>query len=368
MQLRPRIRRMRNNERGATAALVVVIMVALLGMAAVSVDFAVGVQNRQKVQDAADAAALAVGSACAVGPSSQCTGAYARDYATKNAPGSVVDVSPATPATGAGTVTVRVTSDTRSGFAKAAFGKDKLTASASATASWNGTVTSSLPAYPLAMEYCQWKAVGSLGGQADYKFGNIPNETTWSPSPTCLDPEDGKKLLVKAAPGRAVVMTGNAWWPTWDPSQCKVPKRIGVWENLGDNMIGAIFSTNAACKSLFATLRPNQTILVPLYANRLRCLTSLCFTHVTDHIKIIGFVPFRIASGKPFFYATGFGGYTSATCDLSVVSSVLGFLNFGCNRISGSFIKTTQVFPDATYGTVTGHDPVKAALSLKLTK
>ncbi len=364
-----RLRRPRRNEKGATVALVVAIMVVLLGMAAVSIDYASAVQNRQRVQDAADAAALAVGNACAVGAAGQCTSAYAQSYATKNAPGSTVTVTPATLTSGAGTATVKVEGQTKTRVAKAAFGKDKLTTKATASVSWNGTVKEYLPAYPIAMEYCNWKLnVGSSGVTADYKFGNIPTEVTWSPSSSCLDPEDGKKLLVGPKAGRAVVMTGNSWWPTWDSTKCKVPNKISVWQNLGKNMIDAAFSTNAACRTLFDQLRPGQTILVPLYAHRLRCLSILCFTHVTDYIKIVGFVPFRIAPGKPFYYANGFGGYTSDRCELEVVSSVLGWLEFGCNRITGSFVKTTQVFPDATYGTVTGYDPVKAAVSLKLTK
>lgn len=374
MQLKPRVRRLRKQEKGATIALVVVAMVALLGMAAVSIDYATGVQNRQKAQDAADAAAMAVGNACAVGTAAQCTAAYAQDYATRNAPGSTVTVTPATLAGSAGTVTVKVASKSKRGFANAAFGKKDLTVSASATATWNGVVKEYLPAYPIAMEYCQWKTVGNLGGSADYKFGQIPTELTFSPHSTCLDPEDGKKLLVGPKPGRAVVMTGNDWWPTWDASKCKVPNKISVWQNLGKNMIGALFTTNAACKTLFATLKPEQTILVPLYTHRLRCTSfmigSTCIgLYATDYIKIVGFVPFRIGPGKPFYDATGAGGAPSATCDLEAVASIFGgWLQYGCNRITGSFVKTTQIFPDATYGTVTGHDPIKAALSLKLTK
>lgn len=368
MQLRLRIRRPSQDEKGATAALVVVIMVTLLGMAAVSIDFASGVQSRQRAQDAADAAALAVGNACATGNAAQCTSGYAQSYVTKNAPGATSTVNLQTPSTGAQSVTIKVTSQSKSNFAKAAFGKDKMTASADAKAVWNGTVKEYLPAYPIAMEYCNWKLNANGGAVGDYKFGNIPNEITWSPSSACLDPEDGKKLLVGPKPGRAVVMSGNAWWPTWDSSKCKVPNKISVWQNLGKNMIDAAFSTNAACRTLFQSLRPGQTILVPLYAHRLRCVSFLCFTHVTDYIKIVGFVPFRIAPGKPFYYANGFSGYTSDRCDLEVVSSILGWLEFGCNRVTGSFVKTTQIFPDATYGTVTGYDPVKAAVSLKLTE
>ena len=75
---------LRKKERGATAVLVALMMVALLGMAAVSVDFAVTSGEKASVQNAADQAVLALATDCSL-KKPTCLPSTATFYGQQNA-------------------------------------------------------------------------------------------------------------------------------------------------------------------------------------------------------------------------------------------------------------------------------------------
>jgi hypothetical protein len=73
-----------NDERGAIAVTVAFLMVALIGFAALAIDIGALYQERQTLQNGADAGALAVAKDCAGGDCGSFT-STARDYADANA-------------------------------------------------------------------------------------------------------------------------------------------------------------------------------------------------------------------------------------------------------------------------------------------
>ena len=133
------------DERGAVAVVTGLLMVAIMGFAAVSVDVANVWSDQRQLQNGADAGALAIAMDCASG-SCGAPEATADELAVQNkedgaAAGAVVSLSTAT-----GTVTVESSGTTEHWFAPI-LGVDASDLAASATATWGvtGSGTSNLP-------------------------------------------------------------------------------------------------------------------------------------------------------------------------------------------------------------------------------
>lgn len=101
------------DERGAVLVIAAIILVVILGMAALAIDIGSYYQAQRQAQSAADAGALAAGQDLATNPSAAATDGT--NYATTNFPGSTVSVS--TNATG-NQATVSVTAATPTFFGK----------------------------------------------------------------------------------------------------------------------------------------------------------------------------------------------------------------------------------------------------------
>src|SRR4051794_13186190 len=110
------MQRLMKDERGAVAIIVALIMVVLLGFAALAVDISAAWSEKKQLQNGADAGALAIAQACAKGACGNPT-ATAQSYAVANrnsgtATGSaVVDMT-------AGKVTVTTSDPHEHWFAK----------------------------------------------------------------------------------------------------------------------------------------------------------------------------------------------------------------------------------------------------------
>lgn len=150
-----------DNERGAVAVIVAILMMALLGFAAISVDVANMASDKQQLQNGADAAALALAQSCAEG---NC-GSYddlADAMASENrndlvATADVIDDDGLlTPSDGE--VTVETAGVTEHWFAPVlapnSSALDSTTIAARATAKW-GTVASGTAVLPVAISACQ---------------------------------------------------------------------------------------------------------------------------------------------------------------------------------------------------------------------
>lgn len=153
------LRRARD-ERGAVAVTVAVMLVPLLGLAALAVDVAAVHAYRQQLSNAADSAALAVALDCA---RAQCgnAGATASTLAQANTDqhgGSgaspSLSVAQSSVETARSTVTVTA-SGTQSHWFGPVIGHDSSSVSATSVAAWSGVVTATT-GLPLAISYCEF--------------------------------------------------------------------------------------------------------------------------------------------------------------------------------------------------------------------
>jgi hypothetical protein len=146
----------RPRERGAVNVMVALLIIPLIGFAAIAVDVASVWADRQQLQTGADAAALGIAQDCA---KNDCgvPATTAQDLATPNKnDGEVtatVVTSPLTPATGS--VTVETASLREHWFAPV-LGFDQKDVGASATASW-GVPSGGIAVLPLAFSWCEFE-------------------------------------------------------------------------------------------------------------------------------------------------------------------------------------------------------------------
>ncbi|MGF6833167.1 hypothetical protein QF015_001336 [Paenarthrobacter sp. TE4293] len=174
-----------DSERGAVTVLVAVLMVALLGFAALAVDVGALYAEKAQLQNGADAAALAIATDCAGGScgSSASTGnQFANNNANDNTSGAVVTFPAAT--------TVRVVTNARdtsdqnsfSLFFARAIGIDTATVDASAEASWGAP--SSATTLPWTASECVFKKylspaqLASLNSTGNFSGDPIPTHVT----------------------------------------------------------------------------------------------------------------------------------------------------------------------------------------------
>lgn len=154
-----------SNERGAVAVVTGLLMVAIMGFAAVSVDVANMWSDQRQLQNGADAGALAIALDCAGGacgsPPTTADELAVQNKEDSAAGGAVVNLD-----TAAGTVTVETSGTTEHWFAPV-LGADATDLTAQATATWGvaGSGTSSLP---LTFSLCE------IAGLSDGAFKENP--------------------------------------------------------------------------------------------------------------------------------------------------------------------------------------------------
>jgi Flp pilus assembly protein TadG len=142
-----------SGERGATAVLVAVLMVPLLGFAAIAVDVGALYAERARLQTAADAAALAVARDCALGNCGDMQ-ATADEMVVAN----VGEAEAEKPELGENPSTVTVTGNTpKEHWFAPIIGHESTQVRATATVAWGspGGGTASLP---LIFSLCEWQA------------------------------------------------------------------------------------------------------------------------------------------------------------------------------------------------------------------
>jgi Flp pilus assembly protein TadG len=179
-----------NEEDGATAVIVAILLTALVGMTAFVVDVGDLMWERRMLQTSAEAAALAVAIDCAQGDC-QDFDTTARDYAeANNWRGAHVQdivgpdgIAPPTPGGGQVTVLARTGDRANDGqlrqWFSAVLGRDEgLATQASATAVWGTTkiVDSELP---LVVSVCDWENYTGLSWPpTDAEVATLPNLET----------------------------------------------------------------------------------------------------------------------------------------------------------------------------------------------
>lgn len=239
-------------EHGASAVLVAILMVPLLGFAAIALDVGALYVERGQLQNGADAAALAIAQSCAAG--GVCTAAATKPtaaaFADDNAnDGAATVLTPEFPTA----QSVRITSSTRVAGTNADaishpfaqfIGIDSTTVRAAATAEWGGP--GSGPVLALALSWCEFQE--SLGASGNHV--TIRTDTN---------------KVCKRTPSEEIIPGGFGWLDNADACVAIInlslnldaDNQLWVGSDAGGNV-------NTDCKSKLDSLR-GTTVLVPIY-------------------------------------------------------------------------------------------------------
>lgn len=192
-----RLTRHPENECGATAVMVAVMMVVLLSFGAIAVDAGAMYAEKAVVQNGADAAALAVAQKCAKNTSdAACTTGsdLSGPLANANAKDDLTNVASTVVDKDAGTVTVTTNSQEASGvhfstFFARIFGTDTTNIGAVAEARWGGAQSGDV--FPIAFSECEVDL--SLTGDGSTQF-LLSHGTGKGKKDTCHDTSSGLEI------------------------------------------------------------------------------------------------------------------------------------------------------------------------------
>jgi Flp pilus assembly protein TadG len=229
------------DERGAVGVVVAMLMVAMMGFAAIAIDAAAAWNDKLQLQTGADAGALAIAHDCAVGacgsPSQTAQTMASSNTNSNNATATVLALSSTQ-------VTVRNTG-TRNFWFAPVLGVNSGTITTQATASW-GAPTGGTAVLPLTFSYCEFLAQTG-GGQPSGTVERIVNFTKSSGVPGCTGPSNN-------------VVPGGFGWLTVNSGSCQTKSAIGgILDSDPGNSVPSSCSTNAV------TAVQGQTVLLPIF-------------------------------------------------------------------------------------------------------
>lgn len=240
MQRLTRLRRRAADERGATAVIVALLMVPMLGFTAIAVDIGHLYADRARLQIAADAAALAVAQDCARGNCGDMQ-ATASQLVAENQDGAAA----APPVLSSSPLEVTVTGDkpTRHWFAPV-LGIDASDVSASATVAW-GTPGAGTAVLPLTFSWCEWNAQTGGGMPSGSTVRTILFTKTSGTG--CTGPSH-------------LAVPGGFAYVTTDPGTCQASSAIAQLLNSDPGN-----SPPQACSNADFAGWLGQTVLLPLF-------------------------------------------------------------------------------------------------------
>ncbi|WP_442543658.1 pilus assembly protein TadG-related protein [Arthrobacter sp. KN11-1C] len=237
---------MGEKERGAVAVLVALLMVVLLGFAAIAVDEGMLYSQKAQMQNGADAAALAIAQDCAKRGTTLCVpaaGGTALQLAKANSNNGMADApTPSFPSPGTVVVTTAARDANGSGvslwFARI-FGLPRADVPASSTAKW-GSPSGLTTALPVAFSECQFDLSGSMQ----------------------LLPLHGSTTCASDSPSGQIIPGGFGWLTPDNSSVCGSTVTIAspaVSSKNGDSV-----PNQQVCKPEFMALE-GQTVLLPVF-------------------------------------------------------------------------------------------------------
>ena len=259
-----------SDERGAVSVVVALLMVPLIGFAAVAIDVAAMYAERSQLQSGADAGALAIAQDCGRGTCGA-TSRTAQTYAHLNLTNAS---STATVTALSGSqVTVR-NSGTKQHLFAPVLGINSTVIGTSATAAW-GSPTGGTAILPLAISWCEWQAQtgGGLPNGTTARVISLPTEAAKPTEPT--EPAQPTELSEPAQPTEPTVPIeptdkctgpsgqavpgGFGWLPT-APGTCETTSRIGVQlrPSLGTTPPGG-------CSPADFKAQQGKTVILPLF-------------------------------------------------------------------------------------------------------
>ena len=251
------------DERGAIAVVVAILMVPLLGFAAVAVDVAAMYAERQQLQSGADAGALAIAQDCGRGTCGA-TSRTAQTFATSNLrhASSTATVT----ALSATQVTVRNSGIKQHLFAPV-LGIDSTVLSASATAAW-GSPTGGTAKLPLALSLCEWQAQtgGGLPSGSTDRVISFPKK-----SDTGCTSQSGTSV------------PGGFGWLNPDGGTCQTTSVISapVGSSTGD-------APSGGCSPADFVAQQGQTLILPVF-------DDYSGSGARASYQVFGYAAFRIA-------------------------------------------------------------------------
>ncbi len=268
-----------SHEQGASAVLVAVLLVPLLGLTAIGVDVGMLYYERAQLQNAADSAALAVATKCSVNRCPSGTD-LASEFANGNAKDNSVAIDRQTINRSARTVQIDVstlnsdgTTDPYHPFATAIGATDNSPVIATATAQWaGGNVT-----LPLALSSCEFELkVGTVGTEDhDQHWVRFDQNKDCKNNP--LEPD---------VPG------GFGWLdPLLDEDGNPVGCVAKIFEdgttagsNTGNNGISNRYGT--FCHAMFTESLVGQSLYVPIFDTKVSGSGQNAVVHLKHYAKV----------------------------------------------------------------------------------
>lgn len=270
-------------DRGVVAVMVALLMVPLIGFAAISVDVAATFAERQQLQTGADAAALAIAQDCARSAAPlQCGGpplVTAQHFAAVNSnDGEVVARVDAVPIPSTGKVTVANTGVREHWFAPV-LGVNTTDIRTTATAGW-GAPTGGTAALPLIFSWCEFKIQTG---------GGLPSATT--PHTIELPKKSGTGCN---GPSGNPVPGGFGWVDQDDDDEllCNVTSKIG--ERLSSDP-----GKNVPCTADQLAALQNSTVLLPIFIKAGGSGTNAWY-------EVYGYAAFKITG---YFFGSKYSWY-----------------------------------------------------------
>lgn len=200
--------RQQQRQHGATAIATALLLVVLLGFAAIAVDVGLLYAKRAELQNGADAAALAIAQTCAKGSCPANPGGVASSFGLLNSNGDAAQTATVV-GPSANSVTVHVNKadgDAVQSIFSSFLGVEETDVGASATASW-GSLMRSAAAFPLVFSNCQFDLSGAPQLMQSHKT---------NPGFEC---ERGVSGLI---------IPGNFGWLQEDPGKCQATLNLNA--------------------------------------------------------------------------------------------------------------------------------------------
>ena len=266
-----------SNERGAVSTVVALLMIPLLGFAALSVDVAHLYLVRQQLQSGTDAAAFAVAQDCARAACGSST-ATAQTMLTQNL--RTGTASPTVTLT-SGRVQVAATSTVSNYFAPV-LGVDTSQVRARATVRY-GAPTGGRAVLPLAFSWCEWKQqTGGVSGTT----AHVIHLTKTSGTTDCTGPSNN-------------IVPGGFGWLTVNSGTCGTKTTLGniIISDPGNSV------PNGCSTSSFSSL-VGSTVLLPLFDDSSGTGSGATY-------RIYGYAAFRLTG----YHFGGQYGAGSGTCN-----------------------------------------------------
>jgi len=241
--------RVRSEERGAAAVVLSLLMVPLLGFAAIAVDVGALYAERARLQVAADAAALAVAQDCARGVCGDMVATAAAMVAAND-----TDAAAAPPVLSSNPTRVTVSGSTPvDHWFAPVIGHDSTAVSASATVAWGGPQQGTA-VLPLTFSWCEFEQQTGGGAPSGSTVRTIhftkTSDTVGCTGPSnnivpggfaYLDTPSGRCEAASSRNTRSYSSTGNT-----PPNTCS-PTYISSW--VGRTVLLPLFDTSGASGS-----------------------------------------------------------------------------------------------------------------------